>query len=38
MLLGDEPQSPKLRLVTWGPIPRLQKDVPLAWKPASGIA
>lgn len=30
ILLGFEKQ---IRLVTWSPIPRLQKDVPLDWKP-----
>lgn len=33
VLLGDEATQPRLRLVTWAPIPRLQKDVPFDWKP-----
>lgn len=33
LLMGDTPNEPYVRLVTWAPIPRLQKDVPLAWKP-----
>ncbi|MBI5864494.1 MAG: hypothetical protein HZB38_08300 [Planctomycetes bacterium] len=33
LLMGDTPATPCLRVVTWAPIPRLQKDVPLAWKP-----
>ncbi len=33
MLLGDEPGNARLRLVSWAPIPRLQKDVPFDWKP-----
>lgn len=33
LLLGDDPAQPRLRLVTWTPIPRLQKDVPFDWKP-----
>jgi outer membrane protein assembly factor BamB len=33
LLMGDTPSSPYARLVAWPPIPRVQKDVPLAWKP-----
>lgn len=33
LLMGDEPKAPRLRLVTWAPIPRLQKDIPFEWKP-----
>jgi outer membrane protein assembly factor BamB len=33
MLMGDEPDNPRIRIVSWAPIPRLQHEVPFDWKP-----
>ncbi len=33
LLMGDEPDNPRIRIVSWAPIPRIQKDVPFDWKP-----
>lgn len=33
LLMGDEPDNPRVRVVSWAPIPRIQKDVAFDWKP-----
>jgi outer membrane protein assembly factor BamB len=33
ILLGSSEMTRKLRLVTWDPMPRLQKDIDFDWKP-----
>lgn len=33
LLMGDEAGKGRLRLVSWAPIPRLQKDIPFDWQP-----
>ena len=32
ILLGTSEMTRTLRLVTWDPMPRLQKDIPFEWK------
>lgn len=33
LMMGDEPDNPRLRIVSWAPLPRVQKDEPFKWEP-----